>query len=137
MSFTMFFLMSAFLLSCMFIFLTINGKISSKSNKPPLPPSPFSWPIVGNLPEVYTNKPVFKWVEGVMEKLKTNIACIRLGRVHVIVVVSPELAREFLHKHDSIFVSRPITMATEYATRGFLTTGLSPWGEQWKKMRRL
>ncbi|XP_022891722.1 isoleucine N-monooxygenase 2-like [Olea europaea var. sylvestris] len=28
-------------------------------------------------------------------------------------------------------------MATEHATRGFLATGLSSWGEQWKKMRRL
>ncbi|XP_022891727.1 isoleucine N-monooxygenase 2-like [Olea europaea var. sylvestris] len=131
------FWMSSFLLSCMLIFVTINGKILSQSKKPPLPPSPFSWPIVGNLPKVYANKPVFKWVDGVMEKLKTNIGCIRLGRVHVIVVVSPELSREFLHKHDSLFMSRPITMATEYASQGFLTTGLSPWGEQWKKMKRI
>ncbi|XP_022891725.1 isoleucine N-monooxygenase 2-like [Olea europaea var. sylvestris] len=72
-----------------------------------------------------------------MEKLKTNIVYIRLGRVHVIVVVSPELSREFLHKHDFVFMSRPITMATEYASWGFLTTGLSPWGEQWKKMKRI
>ncbi|CAI9774058.1 unnamed protein product [Fraxinus pennsylvanica] len=132
-----FLLMSYFLLSCILIFVTINGKILSQSKKPPLPPGPFSWPIVGNIPEVYTNKPVFKWIHGVIEKLKTNIVCFRIGRVNVIVVVSPELSREFLHKHDSVFMSRPLTVATEYATRGFLTTGLSPCGEQWKKMKRM
>ncbi|KAL2555943.1 Cytochrome [Forsythia ovata] len=133
----MFFFMLSFFFSCILIFITIKWKILSKRKKPPLPPSPFSWPVVGNLPEVYLNKPAFKWIDGVVKKLKTNIACIRLGGVHVMVVVSPEIAREFLHKHDSVFVSRPITMATEYSSRGFLTMGVSPWGEQWKKMRRI
>ncbi|CAI9774060.1 unnamed protein product [Fraxinus pennsylvanica] len=137
MSITMFFFMFSLLLSCILIFVTIKGKVLNQSKKPALPPSPFSWPIVGNLPEVYMNKPAFKWVDGTVKKLKTNIACFRLGRVHVMVVVSPELAREFLQKHDSVFVSRPITMATEYSSRGFLTMGVSPWGEQWKKMRRI
>ncbi|XP_022891728.1 isoleucine N-monooxygenase 2-like [Olea europaea var. sylvestris] len=131
------FFMPSSLLSCVLIFVTIKGKVLNQSKKPALPPSPFSWPIVGNLPEVYTNKPAFKWINGAVKKLKTDIACFRLGRVHVMVVVSPNVAREFLQKHDSLFVSRPITMATEYSSQGFLTMGVSPWGEKWKKMRRI
>ncbi|XP_002274698.2 tryptophan N-monooxygenase CYP79A68 [Vitis vinifera] len=104
---------------------------------PLLPPGPTPWPLVGNLPELFTKKPVFRWILGLLEELNTEIACIKLGNVHVIPVISPEIAREFLKKHDAVFASRPITMASHHLSRGFLTTALSPWGEQWKKMRRI
>ncbi|OMO90059.1 Cytochrome P450 [Corchorus olitorius] len=102
-----------------------------------LPPGPTPWPVIGNLPEMWSTKPVFRWIHGLMKQLDTEIACIRLGNTHVIPVISPELAREFLKKHDSIFASRPVSMATEYASRGFLTTALVPLGDQWKKMRKM
>ncbi|XVF82077.1 hypothetical protein PTKIN_Ptkin16aG0014900 [Pterospermum kingtungense] len=91
-------------------------------NQAPLPPGPTPWPIIGNLPELWKSKPAFRWILGLMKQLDTDIACIRLGNIHVIAVTSPEIAVEFLKKHDSVFASRPITMAAEYATRGFLST---------------
>uniref|UniRef100_F6HC40 Phenylalanine N-monooxygenase n=1 Tax=Vitis vinifera TaxID=29760 RepID=F6HC40_VITVI len=96
---------------------------------PLLPPGPTPWPLVGNLPELFTKKPVFRWILGLLEELNTEIACIKLGNVHVIPVISPEIAREILKEHDAVFASRPITMASHHLSRGFLTTALSPWGE--------
>ncbi|KAG4126934.1 hypothetical protein ERO13_D10G186600v2 [Gossypium hirsutum] len=101
------------------------------------PSGPIPWPIIGSLPEIWQNKPVFRWILGLMKQLGTDIACICLGHVHVITVTSPEITREFLKKHDSVFASRPKTMAAEYATRGFLSSALVPWGDQWKKMRKV
>ncbi|XP_022746930.1 phenylalanine N-monooxygenase-like [Durio zibethinus] len=106
-------------------------------NQAPLPPGPTPWPVIGNLPELWKNKPAFRWILGLMKQLDTDIACIRLGNIHVMPVTSPEIAREFLKKHDAVFASRPITMATDYASRGFLSIALVPWGDQWKKMRKL
>ncbi|KAH9702881.1 Phenylalanine N-monooxygenase [Citrus sinensis] len=102
-----------------------------------LPPGPAAWPIVGNLPEIWRNKPAFKWIHSVMKELKTNISCIRLGNVHVIPVTSPEIALEVLKDNDSIFATRPLTMGTEYSSRGFLSVAVVPWGQQWKKMRKM
>ncbi|KAI3927706.1 hypothetical protein MKW92_007873 [Papaver armeniacum] len=113
------------------------GKQPSLSTSFPLPPGPSPWPILGNIPDLLRNKPRFKWILGLMNEMNTEIACIRLGHVHVIPVTSPEIAREFLKKQDAVFASRPITMATEYSSRGFLTAVVTPWGEQWKKMRRI
>ncbi|KAK5794708.1 phenylalanine N-monooxygenase-like isoform X1 [Gossypium arboreum] len=118
------------------VVVKLKGSITTRS-QPPLPPGPIPWPIIGNPPEIWQNKPVFRWILGLMKQLGTDIACIRLGHVHVIAVTSPEIAREFLKKHDSVFASRPKTMAAEYATRGFLSTALVPWGDQWKKMRKV
>ena len=72
---------------------------------PLLPPGPTPWPLVGNLPELFTKKPVFRWILGLLEELNTEIACIKLGNVHVIPVISPEIGREFLKKHDAVFAS--------------------------------
>ncbi|KAI3895487.1 hypothetical protein MKX03_035454 [Papaver bracteatum] len=102
----------------------------------PLPPGPSSWTILGSIPDLIRNKPRFKWILGLMNEMNTKIACVRFGNVHIIPVTSPEIAREFLKKQDAVFASRPITMATEYSSRGFLTAVVTPWGEQWKKMIR-
>ncbi|KAJ4719234.1 Cytochrome P450 [Melia azedarach] len=83
------------------------------------------------------NKPVFRWIHTVMTEMNTEIACIRLGNVHVIPVTCPEISREFLKKQDAAFASRPVSMSTDVTTRGYLTTALVPFGEQWKKMRRV
>ena len=37
----------------------------------------------------------------------SDIACIRLGNVHVIPVTCPEIGREFLRKQDAVLASRP------------------------------
>ncbi|KAI3886642.1 hypothetical protein MKX03_034736 [Papaver bracteatum] len=103
----------------------------------PLPPGPSLWPLLGSIPALLRNKPRYKWILGIMKEMNTEIACIRLGNVHIIPVTSPELAREFLQKQDAVFASRPRTMATEHLSRGFLTTIVTPWGDQWKKMRRV
>lgn len=97
---------------------------------------PQPWPLVGNLPELLYNGPGYKWLHSLLQSYATPILCVRLGRVHVIAVNRPDIARAFLTKHDAVFASRPITMATDYCSRGFLSTALAPWGDQWKKMRR-
>ncbi|KAI3951786.1 hypothetical protein MKW98_013844 [Papaver atlanticum] len=62
-----------------------------------------------NIPDLRQNKPRFKWILGLMKEMHTEIACIRLGNVHVI----------------------------PYSSRGFLSVAVTPWGEQWKKMIRV
>ncbi|KAI3965692.1 hypothetical protein MKX01_010649 [Papaver californicum] len=103
----------------------------------PLPPGPSPWPILDCLPDLVQNKPAYKWILGWMKEKNTEIACFRLGNVHVIPVTSPELAREFLKTQDAVFATRPRTMATDCMSRGFLSVGVTPSGDQWKKMRKV
>ncbi|KAK2386557.1 hypothetical protein P8452_24908 [Trifolium repens] len=108
-----------------------------KLNKPKLPPGPKPWPIVGNLPEMLANKPTTRWIHKMMEELNTEIACIRLGNVHVIPVTCPTIAYEFFRKHDADFASRPLSMASDIISNGYLSSVLVPYGEQWKKMKKI
>ncbi|XP_058783815.1 isoleucine N-monooxygenase 1-like [Vicia villosa] len=111
--------------------------INMKPKIPKLPPGPKPWPIVGNLPEMFASKSPTWWIHKTMEELNTEIACIRLGNVHVIPVTCPTVAREFLRNHDADFASRPLTIASDIISNGYLTSVLVPFGEQWKKMKKV
>ncbi|KAF4380886.1 hypothetical protein G4B88_028259 [Cannabis sativa] len=57
--------------------------------------------------------------------------CIRLGTsTHVISITSPEIAREFLKKHDMVFASRPLTGVTRLISHDYKAIIFAPWGEQ-------
>ncbi|KDP45698.1 hypothetical protein JCGZ_17305 [Jatropha curcas] len=136
-----------------FSFITIlMGTITSlliysiKSHKPPskdeksilrqqLPPGPKPWPIIGCLLAKYRNEPAFRWIHNLMKQMNTEIACIRLGNVHVIPVTCPKISCEILKAQDANFATRPISMSTRFTSKGYLTTILAPFGDQWKKMR--
>ncbi|KAH7836455.1 hypothetical protein Vadar_001456 [Vaccinium darrowii] len=73
-----------------------------------------------------------------MDEMNTEIMCIRLGNVHLIIPInSPEIAVEFLKKQDAVFSSRPVILSAEITSRGYRTMVITSMGEQWKKMRRV
>ncbi|XP_058782059.1 isoleucine N-monooxygenase 2-like [Vicia villosa] len=132
-------LLSLLLLFAFMIIKSIryHHSMNMKLRKPKLPPGPKPWPIVGNLPEMLASKSPSEWIHKTMEELNTEIACIRLGNVHVIPVTCPTIAREFLRKHDADFASRPLTVASDIISNGYLTSALVPFGEQWRKMKKI
>ncbi|XP_057972603.1 tyrosine N-monooxygenase [Malania oleifera] len=115
----------------------IRLKTRNKAKQLQLPPGPVPWPLVGNVPEMLRSKPAFRWLHHLMDRLNTDIVCIRLGNVHVISVSCPKISLEILKKQDAVFASRPLSMASHSFSGGYLTTVLVPFGEQWKKMRRV
>ncbi|KAL0368067.1 UNVERIFIED_CONTAM: Phenylalanine N-monooxygenase CYP79D16 [Sesamum calycinum] len=126
------------LLAFSFATMILNKRLRfTKRTVPSLPPGSMGYPIVGCLPEMVKKKPAFRWIHRLMQEINTEIACIRLGNAYVIPVTSPELAREFLKKHDVIFASRPDAMSAKLTSNGYLTAIFSPSGDQWKKMRRV
>ncbi|KAL1193466.1 Phenylalanine N-monooxygenase [Cardamine amara subsp. amara] len=129
---------STTMLGFILCFLLLALTVTFYTKNLPLPPGPKFWPLIGNLPAILgRNKPVFRWIHSIMKELDTDIACIRLANTHVIPVTSSRIAREILKKQDSIFATRPLTMGTEYSSRGYLSIAVLPQGEQWKKMRRV
>ncbi|CAI8597040.1 unnamed protein product [Vicia faba] len=131
----------SFSLVMFFVFMIIKSLrlhlINMNPKIPKLPPGPKPWPIVGNLPELLASKSPTEWIHKTMEELNTEITCIHLGNVHVIPVTCTTIAREFLRKYDADFSSRPTTMATDIISNGHLTAIFAPFGQQWKKMRKI
>lgn len=68
-----------------------------------LPPGPRPLPLVGNL-HLLGDQP-HRSLAG-LAKLYGPLMSLRLGTVTTVVVSSPEVAREFLQKHDAVFATR-------------------------------
>ncbi|PKI48678.1 hypothetical protein CRG98_030929 [Punica granatum] len=79
----------------------------------------------------------FRWIHSWMKEMDTDIACFRLGNVHVIPVTCPNIALEFLRKQDAVFASRPWSVASHTLSGGFKTVIFSQYGESWKKMKKV
>lgn len=134
-------ILKALLLAVMFVYLIqllIRPRRRKSACTAPLPPGPVPWPVVGNLPEMLlTKKPAFRWIHFLMRELGSDIACVKLGGVHVISITCPKIAQEVLKKQDANFASRPLTFAFKTFSGGYRSAVLSPYGDQWKKMRRV
>ncbi|KAK1294210.1 Premnaspirodiene oxygenase [Acorus calamus] len=106
----------------------------SLTKKPNLPPSPFKLPIIGNLHLLgpFPHKSFYE-----LSKKYGPIIHLQLGQVPTLVVLSPEFAREVLKGQDKIFASRPSLKASEILFYGCRDIGFSPYGEQWRKVRKI
>ncbi|XP_071704800.1 isoleucine N-monooxygenase 1-like [Rutidosis leptorrhynchoides] len=111
-------------------------KHSSKIH-PSLPPGPTPLPFFGSI-QMFLNRPIFKWIHKLMDQFNTQILCVRVGpSTNVIVVSSPDIACEFLKKQDANFASRPEMLSACLTSDGYRATITSPFGDQWRKMRRI
>ncbi|KAK1407506.1 hypothetical protein QVD17_39122 [Tagetes erecta] len=122
------------------IFIFVNRFLNKKYSTNPhsLPPGPTPLPFIGCTIQMLLNKPTFRWIHKLMNEFDTPILRIQLGSsTNIIVVSSPDLACEFLKKQDEIFLSRPDFLSANLTSGGYLTAIFSPFGEQWRKMRRI
>ncbi|KAM0922733.1 hypothetical protein ACQ4PT_005986 [Festuca glaucescens] len=113
--------------------VSMGGTIAGRGLPPALP----GLPLVGNMHQMLTNKPVFRWLHRLLKHSGGEILRVRLGPVNVVVVTCPEMAREVLRKNDAVFADRPTTFAAESFSVGYRNVSICPYGDQWRKMRRV
>ncbi|KAH0764459.1 hypothetical protein KY285_000330 [Solanum tuberosum] len=62
---------------------------------------------------------------------------LQLGEVSVVVVTSPDMAKQVLKTHDLAFASRPKLLAADILFYNGTDVVFSPYGEYWKQMRKI
>ncbi|KAA8533763.1 hypothetical protein F0562_031280 [Nyssa sinensis] len=123
--------------SLLLIFVFLNLKWTSLIRRPPLPPGPFAWPLVGNIFQMGKNPHV---VLANLAQLHGPLISLRLGARVLVVASSPEAAAEVLKTHDRAlsgrYVSRPLRIKGSKLYN--LSVGFSEeCSDHWKSLRNI
>ncbi|CAA7022170.1 unnamed protein product [Microthlaspi erraticum] len=116
------------------IFLVTLSIFSQNFKRWKLPPGPQKLPIIGNLHNL-KGLP-HKCFRDLSQKFGP-VMFLHFGFVPVVVISSKEGAEEALKTHDLDCCSRPETVGTRMISYDFKDVAFSPYGEEWKALRKL
>ncbi|KAK9054392.1 hypothetical protein SSX86_025470 [Deinandra increscens subsp. villosa] len=119
----------------LFYFLYILPKFIKNKSKSS-PPGPPGLPFIGNLHQLDPSTLPASLRN--LAKPYGPIVSLRFGFNSVIVISSPSLAKEVLKTQDLLFCDRPLSFTGERKmSYDGIDIAFSPYGEQWKKMRKI
>ncbi|CAN1283056.1 Licodione synthase [Linum perenne] len=123
------------LLSLLVIVTFFTLTLARKSRKGPnLPPGPTPLPIIGHL---HLIGPLIHHTFHNLASRYGPLMNIKLGSISVIVVSSPDLAREFLKTHEINFSMRASTIAIDCLTYNTISFAFAPYGAYWKFIKKI
>ncbi|CAA3026137.1 flavonoid 3 -monooxygenase-like [Olea europaea subsp. europaea] len=92
-----------------FLFIIISTIIHYRRPEQNLPPGPKPWPIIGNLNLLIGSIPPQSL--HLLSQKYGELIQLKFGSYPVLVASSPEMAKQFLKTHDTVFASRPALAA--------------------------
>ncbi|XP_049369148.1 trimethyltridecatetraene synthase-like [Solanum verrucosum] len=99
-----------------------------------LPPGPMPWPIIGNL-NLLGSLPHVSFHH--LSQKYGDLMLLKFGSKPVLVASSPEMAKEILKTHDTIFASRPPLAAGKYTSFNYSDMLWAPYGAYWRQARKI
>ncbi|KAL8505336.1 hypothetical protein ACS0TY_016536 [Phlomoides rotata] len=129
-------LLTAFLIFPAFL-LFLFHKTLQPGPKPPLqyPPGPPGLPFIGNLhqfdnatPHIYLSQ---------LSKKYGPLVSMKLGSVGLLVVSSPDGAKEVLKTHDLVFCSRPRALGQHKLSYNGSDFAFAPYNDSWRELRKI
>ncbi|XP_015072149.1 cytochrome P450 71A1-like [Solanum pennellii] len=123
-----FIVFGSWLFALAFVFKKLNHP------KRKLPPGPKPWPIIGNL-NLLGSLP-HKSLHHLSQKYG-DLMLLKFGSKPVLIVSSPEMAKEILKTHDIIFASRPPLAAGKYISFNYSDMTWASYGPHWRQTRKI
>ncbi|WOH10381.1 hypothetical protein DCAR_0729849 [Daucus carota subsp. sativus] len=99
----------------------------------PYPPGPRGWPVIGNMlmMDQLTHRGLAK-----LASQYGGIFHLRMGIRHIVVVSSPDMARQVLEARDKVS-NRPTSIALDYLSYGTANMAFADYSPFWRQMRKI
>lgn len=120
---------SLFILPLLYLFFR-RGKQGARN----APGPPKQLPVLGNLLQLGSRP--HRYFQAVARKYGPVVQ-VQLGRVRMVVVASPEAAKEVLRTNDLHCCSRPNSPGARMLSYNFLDVAFGPYSDYWREMRKL
>ncbi|KAK4783956.1 hypothetical protein SAY86_018324 [Trapa natans] len=116
------------------VLLLLLGLATRLRRRPPYPPGPPGLPLIGNMlmMDQLTHRGLAK-----LAKKYGGIFHLRMGRLHVVAVTSPDVVQQVLQVYDHIFSNRPASIAIRYLTYDRADMAFAHYGPFWRQMRKI
>jgi cytochrome P450 len=109
---------------------------SKLSTRPPnFPPGPATLPFIGNLHQIPTSRPQFKFSD--YARQFGAIVGLKLGCQSMIVLNTWQAVRDLVEQKGAIYSSRPHIPIVDIVTPGNLNPALSVYGDTWRRQRKM
>ncbi|CAN6177393.1 unnamed protein product [Urochloa humidicola] len=137
--FSCYFLLAALLPLLLLIFLRVPPLQQNLRNKAPLrlPPGPWRLPVIGSLHHLITDPLKHRALADLSRRCNAPLMYLRLGELDMVVVSSPDAAREVMNTHDVLFATRPLHARVRATVADGVGLVLTPYGELWRKLRKV
>ncbi|XP_031270447.1 cytochrome P450 89A2-like [Pistacia vera] len=117
--------------------VTLFNLLFSKKSKPTLPPSPFSFPIIGNFTLLRKSPSQMEsFVRSLNSKLGPVITLQFFGTSPAIIISDRSLAHQSLIQNGAVFSDRPSSTTITRVTSNQRTITSASYGPTWRLLRR-
>ncbi|XP_035687441.1 steroid 17-alpha-hydroxylase/17,20 lyase-like [Branchiostoma floridae] len=99
-----------------------------------MPPGPFPWPIIGNLP-MFAGKSHLTFID--LAKKYGDVFSLKQGMTDVVVLNSVDAVREALVEKSVQFAGRPHLQSLDIRTEGRRNMAFADYSPAWKQHRKL
>ncbi|KAE8680264.1 Cytochrome P450 71D10 [Hibiscus syriacus] len=120
-----------------FIFMVFKLRARSKvkDSREKLPPAPWKLPLIGQLHHLVFSLPHLRLTE--LAKRHGPVMHLQLGGLSLVVVSSPDAAREVLKTHDINFANRTSLLFAEIIWYNYTDIVFAPYGGYWRQLRKV
>ncbi|XP_057726677.1 desmethyl-deoxy-podophyllotoxin synthase-like [Arachis stenosperma] len=115
--------------------LAKKSKVTS-NKKEKLPPGPWTLPLIGSIHHLVGKSLPHHCMRDLAKKYGP-LMHLKLGEASIMVVSSPEVAKEVFKTHDINFAERPRHLGADILTYGSTNIATARYGGYWKQLRRI
>ncbi|KAK3028970.1 hypothetical protein RJ639_039997 [Escallonia herrerae] len=123
------------LITSLILLFSFFFSVATKKSTAKLPPEPWKLPLIGNLLSLVGSVP-HRALRNLTKK-HGPLMHLQLGEISVIVVSTPQMAREILKTHDTAFANRQELLATRIIAFDNTDVAFAPYSSYWRQMRRI